>query len=46
MKRKIKRKRNKEVVAAQSPQGLKRCADAQYIFEREENIFLAKAIKS
>ena len=30
MKRKIKRKKNKEVVAAQAPQWLKRCADAQH----------------
>ena len=29
-KRKRKIKRNKEVVAAQSPQGLKRCANAQH----------------
>ena len=36
MKRKIKR--NKEVIAAQSPQGLKRCADAQRFLKKKKYV--------
>ena len=40
IKRKIKRKKNKEVVSAQSPQGLERCADAQRFLKKIRHLLL------